>query len=275
MLSSLLSLSPWALILGVVISATSVIEAFGTGKTVKERIFKCLTAALTIALLLIQAIANKRASSDAQTALNDALQKQRQQLTQDLTSAFTTGTNQIIKLSGQEADKTRKAANDQTSAIEGQVANEETTLQRATLGTDSCPAVVASIENSGRPHALIIFNTDKQANMYGVIMHLIEYAPEADGIWRKIIQQQTLKVDDIPPERAVTLMPFQVLSREKTAYFQVDALTRAVTCNGSLRLRDDGGDTWRNESSPIYKNGKLQFDGGDHKLSGHVGLIKP
>ena len=277
MLASLLTLSPWALILGVTISVMSVIEAFGTGKTVKERGFKCVTAVLAIALLFIQAASNKRSSADAETALNDALQQQKQELTQDLTNAFTTGTNQIIKLSGQEADKTRKAANAETSAVRRQVDHEETILKDAALGSGMCPdiAIPVVVGVSGRPHSLSVFNLDNRANLYDVHIHFIEWAPASNGIWSQILQEKTLSVPLIAPERATSVAPFAVLSKEKTADFQVDISTRASECNGRLDLRDEGNDNWRNEAIPMYKDGKLQFDGGDHKLGGHQLLLKP
>jgi hypothetical protein len=50
MLSSLFKLPPWVLIFGISISMISVIQSFATGRTMKERLFTALTAALAIGL---------------------------------------------------------------------------------------------------------------------------------------------------------------------------------------------------------------------------------
>jgi hypothetical protein len=79
-----------------------------------------------------------------------------------LTDAFGERTNQIIKLAGQEAEQTRKAANSQTKAIQAQVDSQEQKLEDASLGSNSCPTINADHFGSKRPFALSVFNADKE-----------------------------------------------------------------------------------------------------------------
>jgi hypothetical protein len=256
MLSSLATLSPWTLILGVIIIVISVLEAFFAGKKPrKERTFKILTALLAIALLFIQAASNKRSSEESQAKLDKALDKQKQQITNDLTIAFQTGTNQVVTLAGQEADKTRKAANDQTKSIQSQANQQETRLEDASLGSNTCPKIWSSQRGHQRPYDLSAFNTDKNANIYDLTVYVTEMERNIDGKSMRTLQRKMLKFPIIPANagNADGTVPFEFLSQRNTAYLSFDLSTRRKICSGLIVLHGDGNGDWYTESYPMHE----------------------
>jgi hypothetical protein len=252
-LSSLLTLSHWPSILGVAIIVISVFEVLTTGKTAKERIFKGLTAVLAIALLFIQAASNRQANADSQKAMKAALYTQKQLITADLTAAFKAGTEEVIDLAGQEADKTRKAADSQTKAIQSQDKEDEQRLEDVSLGSDACPKVLAdSSMGNQRPFALSVFDADKNANIYDLVVYLQEGEHTADGKGFRTLQQKTLRYPTIPANTGSSL-PFEFLSQRNTSYLQFSLSTRRKICSGLIVLHGDGNGYWFAQAYPVHE----------------------
>ena len=242
MLSSFFKLSPWVLIFSISISVISVVQSFATGKTVKERLFTALTAALAIGLLFIQAAKNKRSEEAAQSQLQAALGAQKRQITDDLTGAFKTGTDKVIEIAGQEADKTRMAATEH-----------ERLLTDATLGSNVCPQLSADFMSGQRPYALSVFNFDKTANIYDLVIYVQEGEHEGtDGKGFRTLQQKTLRFQIVPAGAGVSL-PFEFLSQRNTSYLQYSLSTRRKICSGQIVLHGDGNGQWRTESYPVHE----------------------
>jgi hypothetical protein len=253
MLASLLNLSPWVLILGILISSISVVEAFLVDRSWKERTTKIVTAILAITLLFIQAASNKRSSAESQVQLHIALENQKEQITSDLTHAFSAGTTEVLKLSGQEADKTRKAANSQTDAIERLTATESDLLVDASEGSDKCPRVFAeSQNNTQRPYALNVDNDDKAANLYDVVLYVQEGEHTGNGQEFRTLQQETLKFPTIY-KGAMGSQPFQFLSQRTTSYLQFTLATRRKICSGQIVLHGDGNGYWYAQPYPVHE----------------------
>jgi type II secretory pathway pseudopilin PulG len=241
MLSSLSKLSPWVLIFGVSISLISVVQSFVTGKTVKL-LLTVLTAALAIGLLFIQAAKDKRSEEAAQSQLQAALEAQKRQITEDLTGAFNTGTNKVIEIAGQEADKTREAASEH-----------EKLLADATLGSNICPQLLADFMSGQRPYALSVFNFDKTANIYDLVVYVQEGEHVGtDGKGFRTLQQKTLRFPTVPAGAGASL-PFEFLSQRNTSYLQYSLSTRRKICSGQIVLRGDGYGQWHPESFPVHE----------------------
>jgi hypothetical protein len=222
--SSILNLSPWTLIFGIIIILMSVVEAFLTGKTGKEqlrsrsdkqhsrrqRFFKAFTALLAIALLFIQAASNKRSDATAQAALRNALDNQKTEITSYLADA--------------------------------------------SLGSSLCPQLVADHISSDRPYGLSVFNFDKTANIYDLVVYVQEGEHAgADGRGFRTLQQKTLRFPTVPAGAGTPSQPFEFLSQRNTSFLQYSLSTRRKICSGQIVLHGDGNGNWRPESYAVHE----------------------
>lgn len=199
--SSLLTLSNLVFALGLAIALSSGINAFGTGKTVKERAFAVLIAVLASALLVAQFISNKQSTAASQAQSNES-QKQ---------------------------------------------------VIAATLGSDRCPTIAVERMADQRPHGLSVFNPDKEANIYDLVLYVQEGEYTADGQGFRTLQQRTLRLPTIPPGSGSTSIPFEFLSQRNTSYLQFDLSTRRKICSGLIALRRDGNGNWSAKAYPVHE----------------------
>jgi hypothetical protein len=248
MFTNLSALSPWVLILGVAIVVMSVMEALFTDKTRKERVFKGITAILAIALLIVQANANKQARAASETAVENALEQQKEQLT----TAFNTGTRQVITLAGRAADQAQKAAARQAIAIRRQASEDENRLENASLGSDLCPQLRLGFTSIGPPFSLYVDNESKTADIYDLVVYVQEGEHTKSRRGFLTLQYKKLRFRTILPG-ATGQQPFNVLSKRKTSYLQYTLATRRKVCSGLIVLHNEGGGRWYPHSYPVHE----------------------
>jgi hypothetical protein len=199
--SGLLTLSNLVFALGLAIALSSGVNAFSTGKTVKERAFAFLIAVLASALLIAQFINNKQYTAASQAQSNES-QKQ---------------------------------------------------VIAATLGSDRCPTIAVDRMANQRPHGLSVFNPDKEANIYDLVLYVQEGEHSPNGQGFRTLQQQTLRFPTVPPGSGSTSIPFEFLSQRNTSYLQFDLSTRRKICSGLIVLRGDGSGNWSAKAYPVHE----------------------
>jgi hypothetical protein len=199
--SWLSTLPNWSLVLSLVIAATSGINVFSAGKTVKERVLAAVLCVLALALLVVQFISSKQSAAAAQS------QSSRSQ-------------KQMIA---------------------------------ATLGSDLCPTIMVDRMANQRPQGVSVFNPDKDANIYDLVLYVQEGEHTPDGRGFRTLQQRTLRFPTVPPGSGSTSVPFEFLSERNTAYLQFDLSTRRKICSGLIVLRGDGNGSWSTTAYPVHE----------------------
>jgi hypothetical protein len=127
------------------------------------------------------------------------------------------------------------------------------TLQNATLGSSLCPTVMADHFGGQRPHGLSVFNPDKDANIYDLVLYVQEGERTADGRGWNPLQQRTLRYPTIPAGSGTPSLTFEFLSLRKTSYLQFDLSTRRKICSGLIVLQEDGNGNWSAKTFPVHE----------------------
>jgi hypothetical protein len=269
-LHAFLSVSWLPLTLGIVIAALSIGDVIFAKKTGSEWTLKFVVVGFSILLLVAQFASGEASSKAADLKLQEALREQRDYLS----SVFRVSTDQVIKATNDTATQTQKSAQDQTQAIGRQARQQFTQLQGATLGSTTCPTIVASIDRpAGKPHALAVANLDKKLNMYDVNVELIEWGPPAPGeAFSSVLQTRNVHLPLLVPERTQRV-PFLFLSKMSDIDVQVSLTTRTTSCFGRIDAFDTGGNVWVNDHTEMTQiGGKKPVFEQDMHLS--PGLLK-
>jgi hypothetical protein len=293
---ALINYSPMAFIIGIVIIVLSVVDAFLSKKSGKERVISVVVAILSVLLLFVQAKSSELANAESDMKLLSALQIQRD----TLSAAFRDGTNQVIVATTQTAIQTQRSAKqqtkaitqqaaDQTNAIEQQAANQTnaikqqaadqfTQLQSVMLGSSLCPIVQAGWEKGERPNRISVSNQDpKKLNMYDIRVELTEYGPDQTSghneHWDKVLQHQPVIFPLLPAGRA-SLTPVMFLSKMTDIYVEYTVTTRTAICGGSFDLFDTGHNEWMFDRILEYTGGTTLTDNNQH-LSPGLANSKP
>jgi hypothetical protein len=269
---ALLSYSPMALIIGIIIIGLSMFDAFLSKKHWKERWSSVAVAVLSVWLLLVQGKSSELADQKAGAKLQGALQQQRDDLTKafkagtdqviNSTSAtFKVGTEQVIKATSDTANQTRKSATDQTNAIKQQASDQFGQLQNVMVGTSMCPIVVlGGNATSGKPNLISVVNEDPKLNMYDIRLELMEFGPDQtsghDEQWNKIIWYQVVTIPQAIPHWALQ-SPIEFKSKMTDIHVEFRVTTRAAAnCAGSINLFDNGTKGWMTDSSELHQGNK-------------------
>ena len=104
-----------------------------------------------------------------------------------------------------------------------------------------------------RPHGLSVFNPDKEANIYDLVLYVQEGEHSPNGQGFRTLQQQTLRFPTVPPGSGSTSIPFEFLSQRNTSYLQFDLSTRRKICSGLIVLRGDGNGNWSAKAYPVHE----------------------
>jgi hypothetical protein len=126
-------------------------------------------------------------------------------------------------------------------------------LINATLGSDACPKIMVDRMANQRPHGLSVFNANKEANIYDLVLYVQEGEHTADGQGFHTLQQQTVRFPTIPAGAGSTSIPFEFLSQRNISYLQFDLSTRRKICSGLIVLRGDGNGNWSAEAYPVHE----------------------
>jgi hypothetical protein len=139
-----------------------------------------------------------------------------------------------------------------SAASRAQVNESQKRLEDATLGSSACPSVAVDRRANQKPSGLSVFNTDKEANIYDLVIYVQEGEHTADGKGFRTLQQKTLRYPTIPAGAGSSL-PFEFLARGSTSYLQFDLSTRRKICSGLIVLRSDGNGNWSGEAYPVHE----------------------
>lgn len=221
--AALSKFSPLSLVLSVAILVVSLIEAFRTKKSWRERWPKAITVVLSLLLLFAQAESSRssevaqakdRKSSEAKATADLEAALQRQQ--GELTSAFKAGTDEVIKATQGDSEHVIEAAR----------------------GSTECPRVFG-----GPDGFLHIGNDDLVRNMYDVSVTFSEMNQSVPDTreWDIGLQTRTAYFPIIGP-RSHLQIQFPIASRQTSSYFSLELRSRRQRCYEQLGLVKKDGD---------------------------------
>jgi hypothetical protein len=255
-LDALINYSPMAFFIGIIIIVLSVVDAFLSKKSGKERVISVAVAILSVLLLIVQAKSSELANADSEMKLLSALQMQRDLLN----GAFRDGTNQVIVATSETANQTRRSAKQQTNTIKQQAVNQFAQLQAVMLGTSMCPSVFAGVLAGGTAGQISVANQDPKLNLYDVRVQLTEFGPDQTSghneEWAKILQNQAIIFPLIAPGWASSA-PVTFLSKMTDIHVEFSVITRTTKCGGSTDIYDTGKDGWQIDKTMMYQGSKL------------------
>jgi hypothetical protein len=270
---ALLSYSPMALIIGMVIIVLSVVDAFLSKKTGKERATSVTVAILSVLLLFVQAKTGELSEAKSQTKLQAALQRQRE----DLTKAFSTGTDQVIKATSKSAKQTQENARQQSDAIRQQADEQFARNQQIMLGSPLCPIVQGGILDGSKTGQISVSNNDPQLNMYDISVVFTEFGPDQtsghDEKWNKVLQVQPVNFPALPRRRA-TYAPVTFLSKMTDIHVEYFVTSRTAICYGSFNLFDTEKNGWVLDLVE-ESNGERNLSYAERHLSPRLSQSKP
>jgi hypothetical protein len=139
------------------------------------------------------------------------------------------------------------------SASQAQSLESQRQVIAATLGSDQCPLIGADRTSNGRPHGLSVFNPDKEANIYDLVLYIQEGEFATDGREFRTLQQQTVRFPTVPAGAGSPSIPFEFLSQRNRSYLQFDLSTRRKICSGLIVVRGDGNGNWTVEPYPVHE----------------------
>ena len=111
---------------------------------------------------------------------------------------------------------------------------------------------MASSMGNKRPFDLSVYNSNKVANIYDLVLYVDEGERGADSKSFHDVQQRTLRYPTVPPGSGSSL-PFEFLSQKNTSYLQFSLSTRRKICSGQIVLHGDGQGWWHAEAYPIHE----------------------
>ena len=144
-------------------------------------------------------------------------------------------------------ERTRAAAK-----VEAQKSHEE--LLAASRGSKIPPSVMVDLKANERPQGISVYNPDKGANVYDLVLHVSEGQFDAKGSFRSL-QQKTYTFPMIPPGHGSPSQPFDLLSQTGTSYNQYELSTRRQDWSGLIVVRSDGNGHWTPQLFPVHEGG--------------------
>ena len=144
-------------------------------------------------------------------------------------------------------ERTRAAAK-----FEAKKSHEE--LIAASRGNKMPPSVMVDLRANGRPQGISVYNPDKEANVYDLVLHVSEGEFAANGRFRPL-QQKTFTFPMIPPGHGSPSQPFDLLSQTGTSYIQYELSTRRQDWSGLIVVRSDGNGRWTSQLFPVHEGG--------------------
>jgi len=144
-------------------------------------------------------------------------------------------------------ERTRAAAK-----VEAQKSHEE--LIAASRGSKMPPSVMVDLRATERPQGISVYNPDKEANVYDLVLHVSEGEFAASGGFRPL-QQKTFTFPMIPPGHGSPSQPFDLLSQTGASYIQYELSTRRQDWSGLIVVRSDGNGRWTSQLFPVHEGG--------------------
>jgi hypothetical protein len=146
-------------------------------------------------------------------------------------------------------------SNERTRAVakvEAKRSHEE--LIAASRGSKMPPSVMVDSRANERPERISVYNPDKEANVYDLVLRVSEAEFAANGSFRSL-QQKTFTFPMIPPGHGSPSQPFDLLSKTGTSYIQYELSTRRQDWSGLIVVRSDGNGRWTSHLFPVHEGG--------------------